>query len=211
MGGLALGIWLEVAYTGDFGLRAPRTEPAWVVWFALYGGIAALVIGAYLAWLRRSPPPVSRVRGITAALAVFLFALPVFVHGFSHWSPVTKRDKDALTPGLIRFLQRDVPPRSVVFADLGTSYRATAFAPVYVVAVPPTHAANTRPNELSKRRRAVIRFLLHPELAIPQSWRAQWLVLNRAEPVQAVERQGLQPVYQDKRFVAFRLALPLAP
>ncbi len=211
VGGLACGIWLQVAYAGDFGLHAPRTEPAWVPWIALYGGIAALVIGAGLAWVRRRPPSGPRLRGITAALAVFLFVLPVFVHGFSHWTPGTKQDRDALTRGLVRFLQRDVPPRSVVFADLATSYRVTAFAPLYVVAVPPTHAANTRPNELSKRRRAVLRFLGHPDLAIPQAWRARWLVLTRSEPVQAVERQGLRPVYEDKRFIAFRLALPLGP
>ena len=212
VGGLALGIWLQVAYAGDFGLFAARTEPTIVVWIALYGGIAALVVAAYLAWLRRRPPrSVSRLRGITAALAVFLFVLPVLVHGFSHWTPGTKRDKDALTPGLIRFLQRDVPPRTVVFADLGTSYRVTAFAPLYVVAVPPTHAANTRPNELGKRRRAVLRFLAHPNLSVPQVWRAQLLVLTRAEPVQAVEREGLRPLYEDRRFVAFPVGLPLRP
>ena len=211
--GLISGIWLEVVYAGDFGLRVPATEPAAPVWIALYGGIAALVIGALLAWWRRDrPPAVVRQRGIATALAVFLFALPVVVHGFSHWSPVTTQDKAALTPGLIRFLQRDVPARSVVLADLSTSYRVTAFAPVYVVAVPPTHAANTRPNELRKRRLAVLRFLfVNPTLAVAQTWRAQWIVLTRTGPVQAIERQGLRPVYEDSRFVVFRTGLPLAP
>jgi hypothetical protein len=210
VGGLACGIWIQVAYSGDFGLRAARTEPAIVVWIALYGGIAALVLGAVLAWLRRHPPPVTaRTRGITAVLAVFLFVLPVVVHGFSHWTPQNAHDRDALTPGLIRFLQHDVPPGSVVFADLGTSYRAIAYAPVYAVAVPPTHAANTRPNELGKRKRAVLRFLAHPDLTVPENWRAQWLVLTRAEPVQAIESRGLRPVYADGRYVAFRVPLPL--
>ena len=209
--GLISGIWLQVVYAGDFGLRAQATEPAAPVWIALYGGIAALVIGAFFAWRRRERQrsPVGRQRGITTALAVLLFALPVAVHGFSHWSPKTAHDKAALTPGLIRFLQRDVPARSVVLADLSTSYRATAFAPVYVVAVPPTHAANTRPNELGKRRRAVLQFLFKPTLAVAQAWRAQWIVLTRSERVQAIERRGLRPVYEDSRFVAFRIALPL--
>jgi hypothetical protein len=208
--GLVLGIWLQVAYTGDFGLRAPRTEPAWVVWFALYGSIAALVIGALLAWRRRSPPrPVARQRGVTTAFAVLLFVLPVVVHGFSYWSPQTKRDSAALTPGLIHYLQRDVPARSVVLADLSTSYRATAFAPVYVVAVTPTHAANTRPNELHKRKLAVLRFLAHPTLDVARSWRADYIVLTRAEAerAQAFERQGLEPVYQDRGFVIFPVPL----
>jgi hypothetical protein len=208
LGGLAAGIWLQVAYAGDFGLKAPRTEPAIVVWIALWGCLAALVVGAVLAWLRRDRPSVDvRQRGTTAALAVALFVLPVAVHGFLRWSPGNPHDRNALTPGLIRFLQRDVPARSVVLGDLGTSYRITAFAPVYVVAVPPTHAANTWPNELHKRRLAVLRFLVHPTLATPATWRAGWVVLTRAEPVRAFERQGLRPVYQDRQFVVFSTAL----
>jgi hypothetical protein len=207
VGGLACGIWLQVAYAGDFGLRAPRTAPTIVVWIALYGCIAALVIGALLAWRRggRRPAAGTRVRGITAAVAVFLFVLPAAVHGFSHWTPAVEHDRDALTPGLIHFLRQDVAPRSVVFADLSTSYRATAFAPVYVVAVPPTHAANTHPNELAKRRRAVLRFFTHPSLEEPQAWRAQWLVLTRSGPVQAMESRGLKPAFEDEKFVAFRV------
>ena len=207
VGALAVGIWLQVAFAGDFGLRASRTAPAIVVWIALYGGIAALIAGALLAWRRYGdPPPRSpRLRGGTAALAVFFLVLPVAVHGFSNWTPAVKHDRDALTPGLIHFLQHDVTPRSVLFSDLATSYRATAFAPVYVVAVPPTHAANTRPNELAKRRRGVLRFFTHPSLEEPQGWDAQWLVLTRSGPVRTIERDGLQPRYEDNRFVVFRV------
>jgi hypothetical protein len=152
----------------------------------------------------------SRRRGITTAVAVFLFVLPVVAHGLSYWSPATTRDSAALTPGLIHFLQRDVPPRSVVLADLSTSYRATAFAPVYVVAVPPTHAANTRPNQLHKRKLAVLRFLVHPTLAVARRWRADYVVLTRAERVQALERHGLRPVYEDGKFVVFPVPLVFA-
>jgi hypothetical protein len=207
VGGLALGIWLQVAFAGDFGLRASRTAPAIVVWIALYGGIVALIAGALLAWLRYGdpPPPGSRPRGGAAALAVLFLVLPVAVHGFSNWTPEVKHDRDALTPGLIHFLRHDVTPRSVLFSDLATSYRATAFAPVYVVAVPPTHAANTRPNELAKRRRGVLRFFTHPSLEEPQAWGAQWLVLTRSGPVRTIERDGLQPRYEDNRFVVFQL------
>jgi hypothetical protein len=210
IGGLAAGIWLQVAYAGDFGLKAPRTEPEIVVWIALWGCLAALVVGAVLAIVRSDWRSIDvRQRGTTAALAVALFVLPVAVHGFIRWTPGNPQDRNALTPGLIRFLQRDVPARSVVLGDLGTSYRITAFAPVYVVAVPPTHAANTWPNELHKRRLAVLRFLVHPTLEVARRWHAEWLVLTRAEPVQAIERQGLRPAYQDKRFVVFGVALPL--
>jgi hypothetical protein len=211
VGGLATGIWLQVAYAGDFGLKAPPTEPEIVVWIALWGCLAALVIGTMLAFLRRDGRSIDvRQRGGTAAAAVALFVLPVVVHGFLRWTPGTPHDRNALTPGLIHFLQRDVPARSVVLGDLGTSYRITAFAPVYVVAVPPTHAANTWPNELHKRRLAVLRFLVHPTLDVPSRWHAQWVVLTRDEPVQAFERQGLRPVYEDKRFAVFGVALPLS-
>jgi hypothetical protein len=208
---LGCGIWLQLTYGGDFGLRAPRTEPALAVWIALYGAAAALAIGAVLAWTHRdSLLHAGRVRGLTAAAAAFLFVLPVAVHGFSHWAPKNSGDAEALTPGLIRFLQADVPPRSVVFGDLGTSYRAVAYAPVYAIAVPPSHAANTKPNQVFKRKRAWLKFLRDPSLYVPLRWRANWLVLRKSEHPDAIEQQGLKPVYTDKRFVVFRLpSVPL--
>jgi hypothetical protein len=207
--GLGAGIWLQLAYPGDFGLRAARSQPAPPVWIGLYGAVAALVLGALVAWLRRDPlPRLGRPRGLTVALSALLFVLPVAVHGFSQWTPSSTVDPYALTPGLIHFLRRDVPARSVVFADLETSYRATAFAPVYVVAVPPAHAANTRPNRLAARRQAVLNFFAHPSLAVPRAWHAGWLVLRRDEGKQwqAIERLGRRPVYADDGFLVFSLA-----
>jgi hypothetical protein len=95
-----------------------------------------------------------------------------------------------------------------VFADLETSYRATAFAPVYVVAVPPSHVANTKPNRVRDRKRAVLRFFAHPSLAIPENWHATWLVLRTLDEqaaVQAIEGEGHRPVYSDGRFVVFKV------
>jgi hypothetical protein len=210
---LAGGLWLELAYPGDFGQTAARHQPPLAVWIGLYGAIAAIVLGTVVAWLRRDPfPMLGRPRGATVALAALLFVLPVAVHGFSRWTTSYPVDHHALTPGLIRFLRQDVPARSVVFGDLETSYRAVAYAPVYVVAVPPTHAGNTRPNRLFARRRAVVRFLVHPSLAEPRAWHAGWLVLRRDERKQwqAIERLGLRRVYADRGFLVFRLpALPL--
>jgi hypothetical protein len=200
------GIWLQLAYGGNFGLHAPRTMPAFVAWTALYGCAAAIVVGTALAWIRRDPGARhAGSRGLTAALAATLFVLPVAISGFSNWSPRKAQDPNALTPGLVSFLQHGIPARSVVFGDLETSYRATAFAPVYVVAVPPSHVANTKPNRVHDRRRAVLKFFAHPNLAIPVRWHAGWLVLKRNGPIRYVERQGLRPVYADARFLVFRL------
>jgi hypothetical protein len=200
---LAFGIWLQLAYPGDFGLRTPHTAPGIVAWIALYGGAAALVVGTLLSGRRGRPG--RRRRAVTALLGATLFVLPVAVYGFSHWQTRTPRDAYALSPGLIRFLQHDVPARSVVFADLETSYRITAFAPDYVVGLPPAHVANTKPNRVRARKRAVLRFFAHPALTIPRAWGATWLVLRRHEPVRAVEAQGVRPVYADDRFLVFRL------
>jgi hypothetical protein len=202
---LACGIWLQFAYPGDFGVRVAHTSPAIAAWIALYGGAAAIVAGTFLAWRRRDPAADDpRRRTSTAALATLLFVLPLTVAGLASWS-APQSPSFALTPGLIRFLQRDVPVRAIVFADLETSYRAVAYAPVYVVDVPPSHVANTRPNHLSERKSAVLRFLRTHDLSIPRNWHAGWLVLRRDEPVGAIERQGLRPVYQDGGFVVFRL------
>ncbi len=210
---LGVGLWLQLSYPGDFGLQAARHQPSLPVWIGLYGAVAAIVLGAVVAWLRRDPfPRLGRPRGLTVALAAFLFVLPVAVHGFSRWTPSQTVDHHALTPGLIRFLRRDVPARSIVFGDLETSYRITAFAPLYVVTVPPTHAANTRPNRLFARRRAWLKFAAHPSLAVPRAWHAGWLVLRRDEQKQwqAIERLGRRPVYADSGFLVFKLsALPL--
>lgn len=202
---LAFGIWLELAYPGNFGIRVAHTAPSLPAWIALYGAAAAIVAGSVLAWRIRDPlPAAARRRTVTAALATLLFVLPVAVDGFASWNAPRSREF-VLTPGLIQFLQRDVPARSVVFADLETSYRAVAYAPVYVVAVPPSHVANTKPNRVPERKRAVLRFFKTKDLAIPRNWHAGWLVLRHDGPARAIERQGLRPVYEDGGFVVFRL------
>jgi hypothetical protein len=211
---LAGGIWLQLSYPGDFGLTAAAHQPALPVWIGLYGGIAAIVIGTVATWLRRDPfPRVVGGHGTTVALAALLFVLPVSMHGFRTWTASATVDHHALTPGLIRFLQQRVPARSVVFGDLETSYRAVAYAPVYAVTVPPTHAGNTKPNRLFARRRAWLKFRAHPSLAEPRVWHAGWIVLRRDEPKQwrAIEHVVGRPVYADKGFLVFRLPLPLHP
>jgi len=99
----------------------------------------------------------------------------------------------------------DVPQRSVVFADLETSYRISGYIPVYVCNAPPAHVADTKANRPEARRAALLAFLRTGNLSIPRNCGAKWIVLRLHEPVARVEAQGGKPVYRDARFVVFKL------
>jgi hypothetical protein len=188
---LAAGITLELSWPGDFRLHLAHGGPAAAAWIALAGSLAALVAGAFLR-LRLERP---------TALAAVLFVLPVAVHGFAHWATVGKTDSAALTPGLVQFLRRDVPKRAVVYADLQTSYRISAYAPVYVANGPPTHVADTRANDPYGRVAALRRFLRTGDASVLRRYGAQWLVLRRGERPHPTG----ELVYRDGRFRVFRL------
>ena len=195
---LAAGIVLQLEYPGNFGAQ-PLSSPALAAWIALFGGVAALALAA-----ARNGPELERP-GSVAALAVAVFVLPVVVHGFAHWRAPTTTDRYALTPGLVDYLRRDVPSRAVVFADLETSYRISAYAPVYVCDAPPAHVADTTANRPYARRKDLLRFLRTGSLSVPRSYHAGWLVLRAREPVARVEAQGARAVYRDASFIVFKL------
>ncbi|MES1246405.1 MAG: hypothetical protein ABUS54_01875, partial [Actinomycetota bacterium] len=192
---LAAGIVLQREWPGDFGLRLEHGGPAIVGWWALFGCLAALSVGA----VRH----VDRTRG--AVLAAALFVLPVAIHGFANWDAGPTNDPSALTPGLVRFLRDDVPKGSVVFAGPETSYRIGAYAPVYVANGPPTHVADTKANDPYGRLAATKRFFATHDLSILRRYGAGWLVLTRKQKLRLPE-----PVaYRDERFRVYRL--PSAP
>jgi hypothetical protein len=193
---LAAGIVLQLEVPGAFG-HAHR-GPGAFAWIAIYGSLAALVVGAV-----RRGPALERP-GPLAAGAVALFVLPVVVHGFSHWHAAQTEDPYALTPGLVEYLRRDVPQRAVVFADLETSYRISGYAPVYVCNAPPAHVADTKANRPKARRAALRAFLRTGSLAIPRRCHAGRLVLRRGEPVARVEAQGARVVYRDASFIVLK-------
>jgi hypothetical protein len=193
---LAAGIGLQLAYPGDFGQRLEHGGPAAATWIALWGGLAGIVLALVLRRLRPFERP-----GALAGLAVALFVLPVAVHGFANWDAAPSGTGNELTPGLVRFLRTTVPERDVVFADLETSYRIAAYAPVYVAAAPPEHVADTKANRPYVRRADLLEFLRTGDLAIPRRYGAGWLVLRRGEHVGA----GARLVYRDGRFRVYRL------
>jgi len=185
---LAGGIVLQLEYPFD-------SRPVLPAWIALFGGLAALALVVVRRGLEVERP------GPVAALAVALFVLPVVVHGLSHWDASVASDPDALTPGLVRYLRDDIPKRAVVFADLETSYRISAYAPLYVAAAPPAHVADTKANRPDARRADVIAFLRTGDLAIPRRYHAGWLVLRRGEHA----RPGGRLVYRDAVFRVLRI------
>jgi hypothetical protein len=195
---LAAGIVLQQVYPGNFELHYAHGSPAVATWIALWGGLAGTVAAIVLA--RRGLGGYERP-GMVAGFAVALFVLPVAVHGFAHWGGGQQRDANALTPGLLQFLRTDVPKRSVVYADLATSYRISAYVPVYVANAPPSHVANTKANDPAARRAAWLEFLHTRDLAIPKRYGAGWLVLGRGEQV----GPGARLVYRDERFRVYRL------
>lgn len=198
---LAAGIALELAFPGRLGLGPLASGPAIAAWVALFGGLAALVVATLC-----SPRARVERRGLVPLLAAALFVAPIAVHAAAHWSPVVSRDRTALTPGLVRALRDDVPPRSVVYAGPATSYRIFAAAPVYVADVPPPHIADTRKNEPCARVREYAIFARTGDLRIPQAYGARWLVLRRGQ-LQALRRR-LPLVYADGRFALLRVPAP---
>jgi hypothetical protein len=169
---LAAGIVLQLAWPGDFGVGLRHGGPALATWVALVGGLAALA-----AVLVLRPQPVQERHGLAAAAAA-LFVLPVVVHGFSHWSPRNPSDPDALSARLVHNLRARVPAGAVVIAPVRTSYEVAAVAPVYVVAGPATHVANTNANDPYRRIRDVHRWIATHDPAIARRYGATWQILG---------------------------------
>ncbi len=186
---LGAGIALQLAYPGGFD-SLEGSGPALAAWIALVGGAIALVVGLVL---RRS----FESRGLLVGAAALLFSLPVAVHAVRQWSPEETRDPYLPTPGLLAALRDDVPKRAVVFSDLETSYRISAYAPVYVASAPPAHVADTKANAPYARRRATLRYFATGDIRIPERLQATWLVLDSSR---FHVRVPWRLVYSDARY-----------
>jgi hypothetical protein len=165
---LVAGIALELVWPGDFDYGLRHGGPSAATWIALIGG--ALALGAALVVRPREP----RERHRLGAAAVALFALPVAVHGFAHWSPRVAADPQALSPRLVHNLRTRVPKGAVVLAPLQTSYEVVADAPLYVVGLPVSHVANTKANLPYVRRKAVLKWIATNR--VPTKYGATWAI-----------------------------------
>jgi len=190
---LGAGMFLQIVYPGDFEYVLREPAPAWITWFAVIGASVALGVGLY----RRRP-----ALEIGAALASAAFLLPVFGGGLLDLRPTPLPEIATLTDGLVAAVRADVPAGAVVFSDPETSFRLAALAPVYIASAPPGHVADTEKNRPYERTRDARRFVRTGDLAIPQSYGAEYVVLDRLRTDLELD---LPAVYQDERFVVYRL------
>jgi hypothetical protein len=177
--GLVAGIVLQRLWPGDFGYVLGDGGPAAATWIALIGGAAALVLALVL------HPRETIERHRRAVAAIGLLVLPVAVHGFSNWSPAHPTDPHALPPATIQALRTRVPARAVVIGPTRVSYEAVAAAPIYVVALPVSHVANTKANDPYRRRAAVNGWLAGKKPDVPERYGATWRIFRdgRLQPL----------------------------
>ena len=208
---LGAGIALELLYSAELTYRLQRPAPAWPVWLAVVGGVAALVMGAVL--VRRA----GLIERLSArfpldrrfvAFAAAAFVLPVAVGGLASLDTVTEENPNALTPGLVQALKR-VPEGSVVFSELEPSYEVAAYTPLYVAAAPPGHVANTAANRPLARRKDVIRFFSPRETdefrrSILARYDADYVLVDLSRPYPEELRRELEPIYEDARYLLLR-------
>jgi hypothetical protein len=101
----------------------------------------------------------------------------VAVHGLARWTALHPTDPGALPPALLEQVKR-LPEGAVVIASPEQSYRIAAAAPVYLVAAPVAHVANTKANDPAKRVADVERWLATGDPAIPRRYGATWAVVH---------------------------------
>jgi hypothetical protein len=190
--GLALAFSLETA-----------SGPSWAVWIAVAGALAGIVAVSRVA----PSAPGSRWWAVAAIVA---FAIPVAAVGLSD-AEQDRPDRHALTPGLVEALRTRVPVRAVVFADLETSYRVAAAAPLYIAAAPPAYVARTERNRALERRDDVQRFFSDEDASyleqatLLSEYAATWLLVDRTKRVPAYVELLPGKVYEDERFALYRL------
>lgn len=189
------GLALQLAYPGEFSYRLEDGGPALVTWFAVVGGVAALVLGLVF-----QKHKVGLERTSLAGWAAALFVLPIAIHAAANWSPSDARAASPLTPGLVAALRDHVPRGDVVYADPETSYEIAARVPVYIAVAPPGHVADTEQNRPYERRDQALRFFESGNAAIVRRAGADWLVVDRKRFDVAPQ---LDSVYRDGRYTLY--------
>ena len=192
---LAGGLALQLLYPGEFSYRLEDGGPALVTWFAVVGGIVALVLG--LVFRKHE---VLSARTSLAGWAAGLFVLPIAIQAAANWSPSDARAASPLTPGLVEALREGVRRGDVVYSDPETSYEIAARVPVYIAVAPPGHVADTEKNRPYARRDEALRFFESGDAAIVRRAGADWLVVDRKRSDVVPQ---LDSVYRDGRYTLY--------
>ena len=190
---LGFGMFLQIVYPGDFDYVLRDPAPAWIAWFAVVGAVAALVVG-----FRRRRPALET----GAALAAAAFLIPVYGGGLLDWNRPDPPEIATLSQGLVGAVRDEVEAGSIVYSDSETSFRVTAFAPVYIAVAPPGHVADTEENRPYERASDARRFFRTGDLAIPRRYRAEYVVVDGLRSDLELD---LPVVYVDERFTLYRL------
>jgi hypothetical protein len=164
--------------------------------FALAGG--ALVLATLL---RRWVRPEIAAPALVLALVVPIVALRA--------AAVERTARpDPLPDGLVDALGSRSEPRELVVSDPVTSYRLVAYVPVTVLAAPLAHVAQTPADRPYDRLRQLDRLLAAEDAERRRMLAALgtgWLVVDRRWERGDLSVSGLERVYNDGRFVLFRV------
>ena len=98
--------------------------------------------------LPRAPPPAGARAARARARGRCAFVLPgLRCTASGTGAPIRAPIPLALSPRLVHNLRTKVPKGAIVLAPVKVSYRVAASAPVYIVAAPVTHVADTKAND----------------------------------------------------------------
>jgi len=172
--------------------------------FALAGG--AILLAAGLAWLaararlQRRPPAELIAVAAAAALVVPIVAARV--------AASESAAANHLPAGLVEVVRSRAEPRELVVSDPVTSYRLVAYAPVTILAAPLAHVAQTPSDRPYTRLSEVERFFAADAVEqrrLLEAYGAGWLLVDRQSTEEGSLASGLARVYDDGRFVLFRV------
>ena len=201
-GALVLGVALVLIYPAG---AEQAHSTGWALWIGLAGVIAALLFGRAVG--RR----LEIGTNAWATLVVAAFLIPVSIDALARLAK-EPADPRALPPSLVEAVRQEVALGEVIFADLETSYRLAAAAPVPIAAGPPAHVAQTTPNRPFQRRQDVIRFFYRAgvvdaqRVKILEQYDATWLVVDRSRGFpEALISQWTGVPYDDGRYVLLRV------
>jgi hypothetical protein len=117
---------------------------------------------------------------------------------------------DALSPVLVETVRANVKPGDVVLSDPVTSYQIAAYAPVYILAAPLAHVAQTASDRPLERIAEVDGFFSSASAVdrreLVDRYDVGWIVVDRARSPSSASFDKVERVFDDGRFALFRVS-----